>query len=280
MSNTTVDVDASAFAFAAPPRNDGADIRADKFQAPYLAKQTPVAGSFMTTVEKEDFHGYHIFLLHGGGYVMEGLSMHADIMRTLADQGHRVTIFNFPLAPEHQHEEIQDAIYTAFEVLRTMYPDDRFAIYGDSAGGALGMNLLIRLRDGGEDYPKKCVWASPAVDISMTNPDILPLKETDKSLNYDFVLAGGKSYAGDTPLTDSRISPLYADLRDLGDMLMFFGENELLRPDCEKLIEKLDQTPGTNLQWHMAPERGHDFLLMVNLPASVDAFARIAEFLK
>ena len=77
-------VNAASFSFTAPERNQGANIRADKFPSPYTAvEHTLEDHTFMTTVEK-DFSGYHIFFLHGGGCVMEAVSFQENMLRYLA----------------------------------------------------------------------------------------------------------------------------------------------------------------------------------------------------
>ena len=179
-------VNAASFSCTAPERNQGANIRADKFPSPYTAvEHTLEDHTFMTTVEK-DFSGYHIFFLHGGGCVMEAVSFHADVVKKLADQGHRVTIFDYPLAPEHQFEEIQESVYNAYQELKKLYPQDLFAVYGDSSGGGLGLALLMRLRDEGcQTRPEKAVWVSPAVDLTMSNPEIQKYRSIDRSLNFE-----------------------------------------------------------------------------------------------
>ena len=54
-------VNAASFSFTAPERNQGANIRADKFPSPYTAvEHTLEDHTFMTTVEK-DFSGYVIY---------------------------------------------------------------------------------------------------------------------------------------------------------------------------------------------------------------------------
>lgn len=273
-------IDASSFSFTAPARNNGADIRADKFLPEYKAVEHKTAdGRFFTTVEKKA-EGNHIFFLHGGGCVMEALSMHADIVKKLADQGNRVSIFDYPLAPEHQFEEIQESVYQAYRSLRELFPDDRIVLYGDSSGGGLGLALLMRLRDEQDAArPRKAVWVSPAVDISMTNPEIQKFIPIDRSLSYEGCMAGMKAYAGETDPKDPRVSPLYGSLEDLGDMLMFYGENELLRPDCERFAEKASASPGTDIQMVMGEKMYHDYLMVVSMPESVRAFEIIREFL-
>ena len=237
----------------------------------------------MTTVDKGDPVPYHVFMLHGGGYIMEAMTMHTDKVRAMADRGLRVTAFAYPLAPENDMDTIHDAVEEAYMMIRELYPDDKFAVYGDSAGGGLGLNLLMRLRDKGvADRPMKSVWASPAVDLSMTNPDILKYADTDKSLNYEEEKKLVTVLCGENDPKEVRYSPLYGDLSDLGDMLMFYGGGEILRPDCEVFAEKVAGIDGTSVKSVMAPERFHDYLMMVGYGyvEAIEAFDMIAEFLK
>lgn len=268
----------------APPkmiRNHGAAYRTDRFPPPYTAVEHPVAGRFMTTVEKHRASPYHVFLLHGGGYSAEALPRHADIIRTLAGRGFRVTAFAYPLFPEHDLMEIHEAVYAAWQLLCGLYPDDTFALFGDSAGGALGLNLEMRLRDEGDPRrPMKTVFASPALDMSLTNPEIDEYKDIDISVSFYQAKALGERLAGDRDPKGIFLSPLYGQHHDLGEMLMFYGGKEFLRPDCELFVKKLADTPGTCMQAFMAPERYHDHLLWVNYPESVAAFDRITEFLR
>ena len=280
MSNN---ISAADFSYDLPERNEGAAYRKENFSAPYIAVERPVAGRFMVTVDKGEPAPYHVFMLHGGGYIMEAMTMHTDKIRAFADRGLRVTAFAYPLAPENDMDTIHDAVEEAYWMIRKEYPNDKFAVYGDSAGGGLGINLLMRLRDKGvDDRPMKSVWASPAVDLSMTNPDILKYADTDKSLNYDEEKKLVTVLCGENDPKEVRYSPLYGDVSNLGDMLMFYGGGEILRPDCELFAEKIAGAEGTTIQSVMAPQRFHDYLMMVayGYVEAIEAFDMIKEFLK
>ena len=262
-------------------RNNGAAYRVERFPSPYVAVEHPVGERFMTTVEKQTTGDYHIFMLHGGGYAAEALPRHADIIRALVSKGYRVTAFAYPLFPEHDIMDIHAAVYEAWQLLCKLYPADTFALFGDSAGGALGLNLEMRLRDEGDARrPLKTVFASPALDMSLSNPDMEPYIEVDISVDFYSAKMLGEKLAGDRDTKGVFMSPLYGTHHDLGDMLMFYGGKEFLRPDCELFAEKIKETPGTQIQAYMAPKRYHDYLLWVNYPESVDAFEKIDGFLK
>lgn len=283
MLTMSTNISAADFSYDLPERNEGAAYRKENFPAPYVAVERPVAGRFMTTVDRGEPVPYHVFMLHGGGYIMEAMTMHTDKVKAFADRGLRVTAFAYPLAPENDMDTIHNAVEEAYMMVRELYPNDKFAVYGDSAGGGLGLNLLMRLRDKGvADRPMKSVWASPAVDLSMTNPDILKYADTDKSLNYDEEKKLVTVLCGENDPKEVRYSPLYGDLTDLGDMLMFYGGGEILRPDCEVFAEKVAETAGTTVKSVMAAERFHDYLMMVayGYAEAIEAFDMIKEFLK
>ena len=279
----STNISAADFSYALPERNEGAAYRKENFAAPYVAVERPVAGRFMVTVDKGEPVPYHVFLLHGGGYIMEAMPMHTDKLKALADRGLRVTAFAYPLAPENDMDTIHKAVDEAYYMIRELYPDDTFAVYGDSAGGGLGLNLLMRLRDRGEsNRPMKSVWASPAVDMTLDNPDILKYKDNDKSLDYNGAKGMSAMVSRGEDLTLPKYSPLYGDLSNLGDMLMFYGGGEILRPDCELFAEKVKTVEGTAVRSVMAEKRFHDYLMMVGYgyEEAIEAFDLIKEFLK
>lgn len=268
--------------FRNPSRNDGANLRAAIFPEEYHAvERTISAGRFMTTIEKDNQNGCHIFLLHGGGFELEA-SMHCDVMRCLADRGFRVTAYDYPLAPEHQYREINEAVYGAYRELRSLYPKDEIVLFGDSCGTALGLNLLLRLRDeGDESRPRKAVWPSPAVDFSLSNPKIPEYAKVDTSLDVEILLLCSERYAPGEDWKKPEISPIYAEnLNDLGEMYICYSSIELLRPDTELLCGKLNAASGTTAKSHMCEGLFHDYILQVDLPESVYALNEIEQFLK
>ena len=87
---------------------------------------------------------------------------------------------------------------------------------------------------------------------------------------------------GDNDPKEVRYSPLYGDLSHLGDMHMFYGGVEILRPDCELFAAKIAGTEGTSIQSVMAEKRFHDYLMMVGYgyEEAIEAFDMIKEFLR
>ena len=142
------------------------------------------------------------------------------------------------------------------EVLREGKP---VVLMGDSSGGGLALAFAESLRDSGVPMPEGLVLLSPWIDVTMTNPAIPSLEESDFILSA-YGLAGlGKLWAGELDVKDSRVSPLYGSMAGLPPTLIFCGTDEILHPDITLLHDKM-KAAGTKSRlvigegfWHVFP---------------------------
>ena len=268
--------------FRNPSRCDGANLRAAAFPQKYNPiERTLKAGRFMTTIQSVQDPSIHILLLHGGGFELEA-SMHCNVMMDLADRGFRVTAYDYPLAPEHQYREINEAVYQAYKEFKTFYPDDKLALMGDSCGTSLTFSLMKRLRDEkDETRPKVAVWPSPAIDMSLDNPLLSMYEKNDPSLTVEVLLLCSERYAPERNWKDPLVSPYYTeDMSNMGDVFICYSSVELLRPDTEAFIKKFAGFKGNNVQIHMEDGLFHDYILQNELPESVSILDEAARFLR
>lgn len=261
-------------------RENGRNLKAEAFGKEYSPVEHSLEHGFMTTVHKDNSSGAHIFFIHGGGCVMDAVAYHTDVIRALADRGFKITAYDYPLFPETEYEEICDAVYDAYHELKKLYPEDEIVLYGDSAGGTLAMHLLMRIRDEGGVVPGKTVLVSPMLDLSMTNPEIDQYIEGDISLSYNGCKILSFYMSGFGNPKSPELSPIYGNLDNLGNILMFYGSDEILRPDCEKFTEMISETTGTYIEAYMGEDKYHDYIMIVDDEESVKAFERIEEFLE
>src|SRR5882757_9619627 len=94
-----------------------------------------------------------LMFFHGGGYCSGSIVSHR---RMVAEAGRaagmRTLAIAYRLAPEHPFPAAYDDALTAWRFLRNEgIPSERIATGGDSAGAALAMALIGRLRDGHEN---------------------------------------------------------------------------------------------------------------------------------
>lgn len=278
----------AAFAefFKNPPRTGDALLRASAFREGYTVRERDVEGvtdCFMTTVEKNVTKLSHIFFLHGGGNELEA-TMHKDLMECFADRGFRVTAIAYPLAPEHQYEEQNEGVYRGFMQLTREYPEDSFAIFGDSCGALLGLELSFRLRrEGSEKTPVQYAFVSPYTDVSLSNPMLLEAAKVDKTLPLECLQICSRVYAPKEKWFDPMVSAIYAPLawfKGMGEFLIFYSNMEILYPDEERLIARLREAGDNTVVVYRADGQPHDYILQVDIPESKIAIEGIACFLK
>ena len=121
------------------------------------------------------------------------------------------------------------------------------------------------------------VLISPWTDLSMMNPPQTAAKH-DPYLTLA-TLKIGFDYAGDHPVTDPLVSPIYGDFDDLGPILLYYGTNELLAADDERLIQKLNEASGTPAKIHELKSMLHDYILWGKLPESKRTLKEVKQFI-
>ena len=205
----------------------------------------------------------HVFYLHGGGYALEASPFHKEIQERFVKRYNlKVSYFDYPLAPENTAEKTVPLTEKAFRQLTYLYPDDCFFLFGDSAGGGLAMSLAQHLRNIDlPKRPKKIALASPWLDASLSDPRSQELQEKDVLLEKDLLAEAGENYAGELPLTDPMVSPIYGNFDQLGKLFVVAGTDEILYPDVLRLQDRIKRSKGTTMQLEVVEGMMHDFVV-------------------
>jgi acetyl esterase/lipase len=149
----------------------------------------------------------------------------------------------YRLAPEYPFPAAVDDAVASYRWLvddQGIDPD-HIAITGDSAGGGLGLALLLRLRDEGDRLPACYAGLSPWTDLAATGESIHLNNGRDALfgiIDPEVAPKLGLLYAEDHEIKDPLVSPLYADLTGLPPLLVHVGEAELIRDDGVRLVEE------------------------------------------
>ena len=86
------------------------------------------------------------------------------------------------------------------------------------------------------------------------------------------------TYAGNIPFSDSRLSPIYADLTGLPPMLIQVGGYEIFLDEGIELLKKA-AADDIDVTLTVYPFMSHDFAIIVpELDESVKSFAEIKSF--
>ena len=126
--------------------------------------------------------GRVLLFLHGGGFELGSLRSDGELAARLGRaSGMRVLFPEYRLAPEHPFPAAIDDVLAAWRWLRAGegLSARSMAVAGDSAGGGLGVALLVAARDAGEELPAAAVLMSPTVDLTSSGASMTERADQD-----------------------------------------------------------------------------------------------------
>ncbi|EDY87442.1 alpha/beta hydrolase fold-3 domain protein [gamma proteobacterium HTCC5015] len=166
-----------------------------------------------------------VIYLHGGGYVIGSAHGYKAMAATLAvSMQARVVLVDYRLAPEHVFPAAHDDCVAAAEaILRDA--DHPVAVAGDSAGGALSIDVCVQLAGDNAEQPlAACGLISPWVDPMWDWQN--DASETD-ILSPDVVAYWIDTYMGERPKDNPRIRSAQQPLNCLPETILHVSEQEI-----------------------------------------------------
>jgi acetyl esterase/lipase len=178
-----------------------------------------------------------VVYLHGGSWVNEIAPQHWQLIGELAN-GAKTTVIVplYPLVPHGTAKTVVDAVIDL-----TQQAIDEFgtaAIAGDSAGGQLALSTALALRDRHGITLPATILIAPALDLSMSNPDMGAVQPKDPWLAMPGMRVFIDEWRAGLPLDDPQVSPLAGDLAGLGPLTMYSGTRDILNPDGRLLVDR------------------------------------------
>ncbi len=203
-----------------------------------------------------------LLYIHGGGYASgapkgyHGLA--GRLSRLLRAE---VFIPDYRLAPQCHFPGPIDDVVTAYRSLIEQGRDPRsLSVAGDSAGGAMVVTLMRKVRDAGLPLPAAGFAMSPWANLAHTGASIQTRAGLDPACTLEFLTLLARNFLGDALPTDPDASPVYADVRGLPPVLIQIGENEIMLSDAIRLAAHLGESrvrvsleiwPGMFHVWHL-----------------------------
>ena len=222
----------------------------------------------------------HLLYLHGGGYIMDIAGVHWNTVARLCEMlGASATIPVYPLAPEHKAPEILAAMRALYADVAEEYGAANMTVMGDSAGGGMSVALASMVRDDGGEMPAKLVLFSPWLDATGTAEGQAEIEKKDNMLAVVGLKGAGEMYAGDLPLTDPRISPLFGEYAGLPPMAIFAGTSDILLVDSRRLVEKLKADGSPRHEYYEYADMFHVWML-IGIPEGKNALQQTVDFIK
>ncbi len=226
-------------------------------------------------------HSSHRILhLHGGGFVEQPEVHHWRFVKWLVTHTGATVVFPlYPLCPTAEHRRIRGSVHAVYDrFLADPAPDEGpYYVFGDSAGGALTLDLVATLRADGERLPTGLGLLSPWLDLAVGDPRSREIDPTDPELGAAGLRQAGRWYAGPEPLDTPGISPVHVDLTGFPPMTVFTGTRDILNPDAQRVSENAERD-GVAVTLHDYAGMFHNWT-MQKIPEGARARAALAQFL-
>lgn len=202
-----------------------------------------------------------LFHIHGGAFFLGGLKSHRGFMCDLVNYTKAQVIhIDYPLAPENPFPQGLNKLYEVYlEILEQgIHPKD-ITFSGDSCGGNLALALCLKLRDEGKPLPSGLILLSPWLDLSLTGDSIRLNAKHDALLSTQALEDGVQHYLNDDASVDEPyVSPLFANLKDLPEILVQVGSKEILLDDAKRFKQLADEA-GAKVTLSIFPGMWHNF---------------------
>ncbi|KAE9376005.1 alpha/beta-hydrolase [Stipitochalara longipes BDJ] len=230
-----------------------------RFAKKHHVKTSPIQlpdGTIASWIGPKDAHKV-VIVFHGGGYMGPALNEHIPLGFAFSNPPRKdlaVVVLQYSLASEnanHYPIQLQQAVSLLQHLLHDLkIPSSSITLIGDSAGGHLLLSLLLHLTHPNpliaplklETKFSSAILISPWVTVS-TSASSMQLNKEKDILTVSGLEYWGRNFLGGKEM-DCWNTPLMAEGEWWGEvpceeMLVLYGEDELLRDDIEDLCGKL-----------------------------------------
>lgn len=197
---------------------------------------------------------------HGGAFFAGSSRTHRALSSELAARANvKVYMLDYRRAPEHPYPAALDDVKSFYHYLiNEGWKPDQIFLGGDSGGCTLALALALELRDNGQQLPAGIIMISPYVDITLSSPSLHNNIKRDPMVKSYALRRGGEGYRGKLKANDPRISPIFANLKNLPPLLIQAGSEEILVDDAIKLAKRAQEFDVTT-ELHIYENMWHNF---------------------
>jgi monoterpene epsilon-lactone hydrolase len=221
----------------------------------------------------------HIVIhLHGGMFALGSInSYRAMISHMSKNLNLPVVYIEYSLAPEKPYPAAISEIVKVYNELLKKYPGYKFSVIGDSAGGALAIELVYKNIEAKVPVPNSLALISPWVDLKTQNQSYVTRQAVDPILNKKTLHDHAVLY---NPKNIKEADPSELKFTTFPPVLILVGSDEVLLDDSKnfyayiKPIQKQAKLKEFEGQKHVWPVSD------ISSKASIEAMKDIREFIK
>jgi acetyl esterase/lipase len=216
--------------------------------------------------------------VHGGCYMLQGGEAGTTEGVYMAGFGHyKVLSVDYRMPPAAFYPAALDDVVSAWKGAIKMADPKNMAIFGLSAGGALTLSAIHRLKQEGVTLPAAIAPGTPMSDLTKAGDSF------QTNFMVDNVLVGigrcdamAEYYAHGHDLKDPMLSPIYGDMHGFPPTILTTGTRDLLLSSTVRVHRKLRQA-GVVAELQVFEAQSHAQYNR-DTPEGKEAFEEIAKF--
>ena len=219
--------------------------------------------------------------LHGGCYALwpgESGTKEASILAGFG--GYKVVSVDYRMPPEAVFPAALDDAVAVYKELLKATPAENIGVFGSSAGGALTLQLVHKLKQLGLPVPGAIAPATPMADATKVGDSFYTNEKVDNILvsRDGFCDSATVIYAAGHDLKDPLISPIYGAFDGFPPAILLTGTRDLLLSNTVRTHRKLRRA-GVEAQLVVFEGQSHNqYAFDDSLPETKEAFTEIAGF--
>ena len=185
-----------------------------------------------------------VFYNHGGAFIYPPVFFHWRFMHDLGLRSHcDILMPVYPKSPEYTCVDTVGSLLEFYHQVVEKLDYGEIHFMGDSAGAHLSLVLAQEVAQRGWRKADSVTLLSPCVDLSHTKEaEMRALQEKDRMLQLDRVITLNAVWQGELPVKHPWVSPIFGDFSGVDNLSVYFGSDEILKPDSLFLKETYEKT--------------------------------------
>ena len=221
-----------------------------------------------------------ILYLHGGAFIYPPVFFHWRFLHDLALRTHCDALMPiYPKSPEYTCSSTVQTLLEFYKSLSASGKYEKIHLVGDSAGAHLCLVVAQEAYKNGWQKPTTTTLLSPCVDLSHTKEvEMRALQDRDPMLQLDRVITLNAVWQGELPAKHPWVSPVFGDFSGVDNLCVYYGSNEILKPDSIFLKETYEGNKKAGV--FMEFEGMFHTFAMFPIPEGFKAVKEISDFIK
>ena len=263
-------------------RENRRTVRIPRYFRSYFIPETYTAstGYEMQYFKHEQPSRKLVFYLHGGAFIYPPVFFHWRFTHDLGLRTHcDILMPVYPKSPEYNCEFCVTTLLDFYHNYIENQDYDEIHFVGDSAGAHLCLVVAQEAAKKGWRCPETLTLLSPCVDLSHSKEqEMRALQHLDPMLQLDRVIILNAIWQDQLPVQHPWVSPIFGDFSGIDHLSVYFGTNEILKPDSLFLKDVYETTGKTG---HFVEYEGmfHTFPLFP-IPEGFAALKEITKTIK